>query len=307
MSPDIIPKAVMPLIEKKEQVFFLLIDNLRYDQWRVLYPLIQDIYRIDTEYLYSSILPTATQYARNAIFSGLMPSEINDRFPQWWVHDDDDKTKNQFESELLKEHLNRLGTPVGFHYAKISDPASGQKYVSQLSNYLTHPLNILVYNFVDMLSHARTESDMIRELAGDEKAYRSITISWFRHSSLIDIIKELARKNIKLVITTDHGTTLVRNAIKVIGDRFSSTNIRYKTGRSLDYNPREVFEIAHPEDVGLPRLNISSKYIFAMGDDYMVYPKNYNQFVNYYNETFQHGGISLQEMLIPLVTLIPKT
>lgn len=307
MSPDIIPKAVMPLIEKKEQVFFLLIDNLRYDQWRVLYPLIQDIYRIDTEYLYSSILPTATQYARNAIFSGLMPREINDRFPQWWVHDDDDKTKNQFESELLKEHLIRLGTPVGFHYAKISDPASGQKYVSQLSNYLTHPLNILVYNFVDMLSHARTESDMIRELAGDEKAYRSITISWFRHSSLIDIIKELARKNIKLVITTDHGTTLVRNAIKVIGDRFSSTNIRYKTGRSLDYNPREVFEIAHPEDVGLPRLNISSKYIFAMGDDYMVYPKNYNQFVNYYNETFQHGGISLQEMLIPLVTLIPKT
>jgi CheY-like chemotaxis protein len=307
LSTDIIRESVMPLIDRGMNVFFLLIDNLRYDQWRMLYPLIQDIYRIEEERLYCSILPTATQYARNAIFSGLMPLEIHRRYPDWWIHDDEDETKNQFESELLEEQLKRYGKKIDFHYEKIHDPAGGQKYAGQLSNHLHHPLNVLVYNFVDMLSHARTESDMIRELAGDERAYRSITISWFRHSSLHDIIKELARRNIKLIITTDHGTTLVRNAIKVVGDRFTSTNIRYKTGRSLDYNPKDVFEVTHPEKLGLPRINVSSKYIFATSDDYMVYPKNFNHFVTYYNETFQHGGISLQEMLIPLVELTPKT
>ncbi len=307
LSPDLFPKEIFPALDKGQKIVMILIDNLRYDQWRALYPFIQDFYRIEKEILYFSILPTATQYSRNAIFSGLMPRDIQKQFPGWWIYDDEEETKNQYESELFLKQLERLNKSHQFYYEKIIDAHAGQKFLVRLSNALNPPLTILVYNFVDMLSHARTDSRMIKALAGDEKAYRSLTISWFRHSSLLELIKELAQKEIKIVVTTDHGTTLVQNPVKVVGDRHTSTNIRYKTGKSLEYNPKEVLEVMDPGRFGLPSSTISSKYIFAMNDDFMVFPKKYHQFVNYFKDTFQHGGISMQEMLIPYVVLNPKS
>lgn len=306
LSPDILSKWVFPLIDKGEKVVLLIIDNFRFDQWKTVYPILQDDFKIESEEVFCSILPTATQYARNAIFSGLMPLEIQKRFPQWWYFDEDSEGKNMFESELLDKQLQRHSKTYSFHYEKISNADAGQRFLNNLPNLLNNDLIAVVYNFVDMLSHARTESEMVRELAGDEKAYRSITQSWFRHSPILDVVKMLAEKKVKLIITTDHGTTKVNHPVKVIGDRNTSTNLRYKTGRNLDYNPKEVFEIRRPEEIDLPKSNISSKFIFARSDDFLLFPKNYNYYVNYYKDTFQHGGISLQEMLIPFVILSPK-
>ena len=306
MSHHLIREIVVPRIDRGEEVVVLMIDNLRYDQWRAIYPYIQEVYRIEKETLYYSILPTATQYSRNAFFAGKMPAEIQSKYPDWWIYDDEEEGKNQFESELLGKQLEDLNRSIPYYYEKVTGQTD-QKLISRLGQNLKIPLCVLVFNFVDMLSHARTDSAMLKELAGDEKAYRSLTTSWFRHSFLIELIRELARKNKTIAITTDHGSTLVQNPIKIVGDRRTSTNIRYKTGKSLDYEPKEVFEIKTPEQFGLPRSHISSKYIFAKSADFMVFPKNYHHFVNYYKDTFQHGGISMQEMLIPFAILKPKT
>lgn len=306
MSPDVFKQEVFPLLDQGSNVVFLLIDNLRYDQWKTIAPALQDYYWTEKEELYCSILPTATQYARNAIFSGLMPAEIQEKYPQWWLHDDEPEGKNQYEKELLRELLTRSGRETSFHYEKITNLDAGKKFSEQLTNHLNHPLVAVVYNFVDMLSHARTESKIIRELAPDEKAYRSLTLSWFQNSYLFDVLKFLSGQKVKVVLTTDHGTIRVQRALKVIGDRKTSTNLRYKTGRNLDYDPGEVFEIKDPEKAGLPKANVSSRYIFANNDDFFAYPNNYNHYVKYYKNTFQHGGISLQEMLIPLLVLTPK-
>jgi len=307
MSPDMFDQKIFPLLDEGSKVVFLLIDNLRWDQWRTISPSLQDYFVTEKEELYCSILPTATQYARNAIFSGLMPAEIYKQYPKWWLHDDDPGSKNQFEKELLGKLLTRTGRDLSFHYEKISNPDAGKKFLDQLNNHLNNSLIAVVYNFVDMLSHARTESNMIKELAADEKAYRSLTLSWFQNSHLFDVLKFLSNKKIKVVLTTDHGTIKVQRALKVIGDRQTSANLRYKTGKNLDYSPGEVFEIQDPEKAGLTKANVSSRYIFAGNDDFFAYPNNYNHYVKYYKDTFQHGGISIQEMLIPLIVLTPRS
>ncbi|WP_372775016.1 response regulator [Mangrovibacterium sp.] len=306
LSPDLFRHKVFPLLDKNEKVFVLVIDNLRYDQFRVLSKVVSQYFLIEEEELYYSILPTATMYARNSIFAGLMPSEIARIYPQYWEDDDNEGHKNVHEKELLQTQMQRLGRKEKLYFEKVSSLKSVRKSQETLTNILQNDLSVMVFNFVDMISHARTEMEVMKELAADEKAYRSLTLSWFNHSFLLDLLKSLSENHIKVVVTTDHGTVRVNNAVKVVGDRETVTNLRYKLGRNLNYNPKEVFEISHPEKAYLPGRNVSSKFIFATNDDFLAYPNNFNYYVQYYRDTFQHGGISLEEMIIPIITLSPK-
>jgi len=303
---DIVKHKIVPLLKEKRKVFMILIDNLRFDQWKVLQPVISDYFDLAGEDIFCSILPTATQYSRNAMFAGLMPMEIERKYPQYWLKDEDEGGKNLFEDKLLEGQLSGLGLDIKLYFEKVLNNRSGKKLVENLSDILINDLCVIIFNFVDMLSHARTEMQMIRELANDESAYRSLTLSWFEHSPLLELIQLLSDKNIDVVITTDHGTIKVNNPIKVIGDKNTSTNLRYKQGRNLNYNPKEVFEITKPEMAHLPKSNMSSTFIFANNEDFFAYPNNFNHYAKYYRNTFQHGGISLEEMLIPFITLKPK-
>lgn len=305
MSPEVFPKCVFPLLDKGEKVFFILIDNFRLDQWRTVMPLLTENFTV-TENLYTTILPTSTQYARNAVFAGLMPLQIARMYPKYWVDEDEDEGLNVYEKELIQTMLDRYRRHESFSYEKISSSESGEKYLRRLGTVKNNPFNVLVINFIDMLSHARTETKMIRELANSDAAYRSITESWFRHSSILDIFRAIGSLGFRIVLTTDHGTIRVENPIKVIGDKNTSTNLRYKEGKNLNYNQREVYEMRKPQQFGLPALNVSSKFIFALNSDFFSYPNNYNYYVQYYRGTFQHGGISMQEMLVPLIELQPK-
>lgn len=305
MIHTLIKNKVNPFLDNSD-VFVVVIDNLRYDQWCMLSPIFSKYFSIKNEEIIYSILPTATQYARNALFAGLMPSEIAKKYPQYWKNDEDEGGKNLFEAELLEKNLDRLGRKIKWSYNKITNHAAGKKLADNFNQLLDNKLNCIVYNFVDMLSHARTEMEVIRELADDESAYRSLTVSWFEHSPLHDIVKKIAESGRKLIITTDHGTVRVTNPVKVQGDKSVNTNLRYKNGRNMSYREKDVFQVKNPEDAFLPKSNISSEFVFAKDSDFFVYPNNYNHFVTYYNNTFQHGGISLEEVLIPYVELDPK-
>jgi CheY-like chemotaxis protein len=302
-SPDLFRQHVFPEFNKSGKTVFLLIDNLRYDQWRIIQPIVNEYFVTDDELAYCSILPTATQYARNSIFAGLMPLEIQELYPKLWLNDDDEGNKNDYEQDLLEGQMKRLGIKGKTYYTKIFNNRMGAKILENLPDILQNDLIVLVYNFVDMLSHANTDMEMIRELAGNDAAYRSLTLSWFRHSHLIELLRELAARNIRVVLTTDHGTIRVSHAVKVVGDRATSKNLRYKMGKNLSYNSKEVFEIAQPELAHLPKSTLSSRYIFALNKDFMAYPNNFNHYVKYYTNTYQHGGISMEEMILPLIKL----
>jgi DNA-binding response OmpR family regulator len=306
LSHTLLKEKMLPLLQEDRPLFLLVIDNLRYDQWKTIQPVIEEVYRVVEDDIYFSILPTATQYARNALFAGLVPSEIERKYPKYWVQESEEGTKNQFEAELFSEFIKRYGKDMKFSYNKILNLTAGRKFMDNLPNLMNNKINILVYNFVDMLSHARTEMEVIRELADDEPAYRSLTLSWFKHSPLMEVIQYLAKQNVNLLITTDHGSVKVDNPVKVVGDRNTNTNLRYKFGKALDYNKKEVFEVKNPADIFLPRINVSTAYVFCRENDFFAYPNNYNYFVNYYRNTFQHGGISLEEAMIPCITLKSK-
>ncbi len=309
-APEMIHTAfknkVAPLVSKDKKTFLVVIDNLRYDQWKVLQPLITKDFKVKEDSIIYSILPTATQYARNAFFAGLMPLEIERKFPKLWIGEDDEGGKNMHESDFLEAQLKRLGKDVRWSYHKITNYDAGKKLADQFSQLKEDDFTTIVYNFVDMLSHARTDMAVIRELADDEAAYRSLTVSWFEHSPLNDILRKISEGGHRLIITSDHGTVRVKNPVKIVGERSTNTNLRYKVGRNLSYKEKEVFKVNNPQDAFLPKTSMSSEFVFAREDDFFVYPNNYNHFVKHYGDTFQHGGISLEELLIPFIVLEPK-
>lgn len=306
MSHNLFKEKIFPGINTEETTFLIVIDNLRLDQWQLLKPLVEEMFWVDKEETYLSILPTTTQYARNALFSGLLPSEIEKMYPKLWSNDEDDGGKNLHEKELMELQLKRLGNTGRIAYNKVLNPSYGRKVVSEIPNQMNNKFNVIVYNFIDMLSHARTDTDIIKELAEDEAAYRSLTISWFEHSPLKEALKEIAARKGKVVITTDHGSIKVKEPSKVVGDKTVNSNLRYKQGKNLSYQENEVFAIPKPSDAFLPKVNVSQKFIFARNDHFFAYPNNYNHYVKYYKNTFQHGGISMEEMIIPIVHLSPK-
>jgi len=305
MSPDLFEQFVAPSLKKGEKLFFILIDNFRFDQWQVIKDIVSESFTCSEE-LYFSILPTATPYARNSLFSGLMPRQLAERFPDIWVDETEDEGKNLLEEPLIQQQLNRMGINSSLSYQKINTNHEGVKLAARFSELEKADLNVWVFNFIDMLSHARTESKMIRELTADEAAYRSLTRSWFLHSPLPFLLGRIAQKGYKAVLTTDHGSIRVKNGVKVIGDRETSVNLRYKLGKNLGYDPRRLFEVIHPENLGLPSPHMSTRYIFALNSDFFAYPNQYNHYVSYYENSFHHGGVSMEEMLIPFITLTAK-
>ena len=302
MSPDIFKKCVFPAVNNGEKVFLIVIDNFRYDQWRTLAQDIGEMFDVNED-MYMSILPTATQYARNAIFSGLMPEQIERMFPDLWVDEDEEEGKNINEEPLIRTQIERYRRHDTFSYHKINDSVGAERLIERLGELKKNDINVVVLNFIDMLSHARTESKMVRELANNESAYRSITLSWFRHSVVGELLKALAQTDCTVIITTDHGSIRASKPIKIIGDRNTNTNLRYKLGKNLNCQSKEVFVVKNPHEAQLPAPNLSTSYVFATGNSFLAYPNNYNYYVSYYKDTFQHGGISMEEMLIPLVTL----
>ena len=305
MSNDLFREHIFPLVDNGEKVFLIIIDNFRYDQWRVLADEIGSSFAIE-EGMYTSILPTATQYARNAIFAGLMPSQIKEMFPKLWVDEEEDEGKNLNEEALIETQIARYRRKDSFSYGKVLTSSAAEKYIENINNLAKNDINVLVINFIDILSHARTESMMVRELASNEAAYRSITLSWLKHSAIKKLFEQLAESKYTVVITTDHGSIQVNNPTKVIGDKNTNTNLRYKLGKALNYSGKDVFEIKEPGKAFLPSPNLSTSYVFATGDNFFAYPNNYNYYVSYYKDTFQHGGISMEEMLVPIIKLRPK-
>lgn len=305
MSPDVMKRFVFPALDKGEKVFAVVVDNFRYDQWKSVQPLLSELFTVDEEQVYCSILPTATQYARNAIFAGLMPRQIQEMFPNLWVDEEEEEGKNLNEKELLLSQLERFRRKENITYYKINESDFCEKITGQLKGLQT-PLNVAVVNFVDMLSHSRTDSKMMKELCPDEAAYRRLTKGWFEHSPLFGFLRKIAELGYKVILTTDHGTTRVQNPVQIVGDRNTNTNLRYKVGKSLSTQGKNTFEITRPAEVGLPSPNVSSSYIFCTGQDFFAYPNNFNYYAQFYRDTFQHGGISMDEMLIPLVILSPK-
>ena len=305
MSPEIFKRKVFPLLNEGKKVFLVVLDNFRYDQWLMLAREISELFDIDED-LYYSILPTATQYARNAIFSGLMPNKISQMFPDLWVDEDEEEGKNKNEAPLIQTQFERYRRKDSFSYNKVNNSVDAEKFMQQMNMLEKNNLNVVVFNFIDMLSHARTESKMVRELANSESAYRSITLSWFRHSVISDFFKQVAQTNYTVIVTTDHGSIRCTRPVKIVGDRNTNTNLRYKLGKNLAYDDKSLFVIKDPQKAQLPAPNLSTSYVFATGDSFFAYPNNYNYYVSYYRDTFQHGGISMEEMIIPLITLTGK-
>lgn len=308
LSPDVLPQsAFRDLGGNYESIFFILVDCMRHDQWKELQPLLADHYYIENERHYYSILPTATQYCRNSIFAGLHPGEIAQKYPRYWKHDNDEGGKNLHEEELLREHITRRRLNAKFSYYKILSNEEGFALNENYKNLLKNDLNAIVYNFIDMLSHSRTEVSIIRELAPTPAAYRAVSRSWFEHSPLLELLKKLSQHKVKVIITSDHGTVYVNRPVKIIGDRETTTNLRYKQGRNLSYDDEKfLFTIRRPEEARLPKMNVSATYVFTSEDYFFAYPNNYNYYVKYFKDTFQHGGISMQEMMVPLIDLVPK-
>ncbi|MCS7052126.1 MAG: bifunctional response regulator/alkaline phosphatase family protein [Ignavibacterium sp.] len=310
LSPDIVEKYLIKhLNEENKSIFFIVIDCLRLDQWMIMEQHLNDFFKIEKDYYYS-ILPTATPYSRNSLFSGLFPSEIENRYPEYWTNkNEDEKTMNKYERELLILLLERKKVKLRneLKYIKIIDSDVGKNFEQNILSYQNNHLTAVVVNFLDMIAHGRSDSDILKEIAPDESAYRSLTNSWFIHSYLFNVLKSISQmRNVKVILTTDHGSIRCLRGAKVLGDREASTNLRFKFGRNLKAESKHAVYIKNSENYKLPKIGVTINYIIAKEDYYFVYPTDYHKYLTYFKDTFQHGGISLEEMIIPIVTMEPK-
>ena len=307
LSHEVVPHYVLPELDAGRPVVFFVIDCMRYDQWLVFEKLLYPLFNIEKAFHYS-ILPTATPYSRNAIFSGLLPRDLARRFPKFWADGEDDEySRNRNEAEFLEDLLRRKHRKVRLRYEKLIGTAEGREFAQNVSDFAQSDLSAVVVNFVDILAHSRSDSDVLKEIAPDERAYRALTLTWFEHSWLYQAFQELARTDCTVVITTDHGAIRSLHATKVIGDRETSTALRYKYGRNLKCDPRHAIFVRDPLDYGLPQGSMNTNYIIAKEDYYFVYPTNYHRYLNKYRDTMQHGGASMEEMILPVLTLRPKS
>ncbi|MBP5396938.1 MAG: PglZ domain-containing protein, partial [Bacteroidales bacterium] len=266
MSHTLLRDCLIPKLNPDEPLVLLVIDNLRYDHWRAIQPLVSEYFRVEQDEIYYSILPTATHYARNSLFAGLLPSQIEKIYPDLWLNENDDGNKNMKEPELLASNLKRCGKNYRHYYYKVLNQEFGKKINERFTSLLDNSLIVGVYNFVDMLSHAHAETDVVRNLANDEQSYRSVVKSWFEHSQVLELLRFLSEKRVRVMITTDHGTIRIKNPIRIQADRETNTNLRYKVGKNLALDERDVFMISRPDSAFLPRLNVSSRDAFATGD-----------------------------------------
>jgi CheY-like chemotaxis protein len=307
LSHRVFERKIAPHLQQGKPTFLVVIDNLRLDHWKAFQPIITESFRLVEDDLFYSILPTATQYCRNAMFAGMLPVDIERHFPLEWKNDDEEGGKNLYEETFLRNQLKHLKLDhLKTQYIKITNNDHAKAMEDNIHNCLNNDLTVIVYNFVDMLSHARTEMEVLKELAGDEVSYRSLAVSWFEHSPLYRALRRIADKGIQVLLTTDHGSVRVKTPSKCVGDRATTANLRYKHGRNLQFENRDVLSFRDPKQAGLPVPNVSSTFIFAKGDVFLCYPNNYNHFVNYYKNTFQHGGVSLEEMIVPVVRMESK-
>ena len=310
LTPEIPENFLFDILRKENKtLFFFVLDCLRMDQWLVMEKHLSEFFKIDKEYYYS-ILPTATPYARNSLFSGLFPSEIEKYYPQLWQSgDDDENSMNKYEKELLQLLLDRKKIKLRneLQYIKIIDPEVGKNFENNILSYKNTHFTAVVVNFLDMIAHGRSDSDILKEIAPDESAYRSLTNSWFIHSSLFSTFKSIAKMdNVRIVVTTDHGSIRSLRGAKVLGDREASTNLRFKYGRNLKVDDKHALFIRNSEEYKLPKRGVTINYIIAKEDYYFVYPTDYHKYLTYYKDTFQHGGISMEEMILPVITMEPK-
>lgn len=311
LSPSITEKYVLNhLRDEGKSIFYFVLDCLRLDQWLVMEKQLADMFKIEKDYYYS-ILPTATPYARNSLFAGLFPSDIEKNYPDYWVSgSDDENSMNKFEKELLQLLIDRKRIKLrnDLKYIKIIDPEVGRNFEQNIHSYQNTHLTAVVVNFLDMIAHGRSDSDILKEIAPDEAAYRSLTQSWFNHSSLLNIFRALSKmKNAKIIITTDHGSIRSLRGAKVLGDREASTNLRFKYGRNLKADDKHALYVKNASDFKLPKRGVTINYIIAKEDYYFVYPTEYHRFLTHYKDTFQHGGISMEEMILPVITMESKS
>lgn len=306
LSPDIVPRFVAPEIGKGKPVFFFVVDCMRFDQWQELERLLYPFYTMEKDYHFS-ILPTATPYSRNSIFSGMLPASLASRYPKWWESaEEDEQSRNRHEEPFLADLLKRRHLNVKLHYEKVTRTHEGRAIAQSILNMAENDLTAIVVNFVDNLAHSRSDSAILKEIAPDERAYRALTGTWFEHSWLFEALQSLSKIDCTVIITTDHGVVRALHPTKVIGDKETSTSLRYKVGRNLKCDTRHALHVTQPERYGLPGRQLNTHYIIAKEDYYFVYPTNYNYYVNLYRDTMQHGGVSMEEMILPVIRMRPS-
>jgi hypothetical protein len=306
LSPDVTAEFVVPPLKQKKKTLFVVVDCMRLDQWMLIEPLVAEFCNVQRDY-YFAILPTATPFARNSLYAGLFPDDINKAYPDLYATMDEGSL-NRDEDRLFSDNLARNGLRFEnqMKYVKVYDNSEGEALAKRASDFFESPAVTFVFNFLDILTHGRSSNVILKEIAGTEAAFRTLMRSWFVHSPLYTILQTFIQRGFHIVVTSDHGSVLCRQGTMAHGRRSTSTNLRYKYGDNLNSDPKDSLLIKKPDQWRLPKFTLATTYIIAKDDYYFVYPNNYNEMVRQFQNSFQHGGISLEEMVVPIATLTPR-